>query len=492
MKSWLKYLLIIPFLTGCQLEELGDIVIKDVTDTEFEVSILQHGNEISPLTATITSYAKEEHTLKIIILGKYENELSYGDQSLSRSHNVPLIGLYPSYNNHIIVKAFDGSGREIASKHLELKTDSLNVTIPDIQINTHNEGRLGSRLTYIEYRAGTNTVPFIFDEYGEVRWYLKFPEQSLIRPAIVNNRFDFFCGDFGYPVIYHFDWLGKGDTVDLPTGYYMMHHDAHRHKNHLFYPADNEFILECDEVGNKIKEWNLKKIVMRYLPGGQELVIEGEDWLHVNSVFYDEIDETILISARQSLGVFKIDYHTGDIQWILNDTSFNWFTYPQLADRALRPLEGCELPMGQHSPVPLSGNRLLMLDNGYNGYETTGSGNGKVRGGKDYSRLVVYEINEENRTVHQTFQYGTEMEKSLYSKFAGNAGYDPETETYYGLFGTIDMDNQSSYQGRVIEVDESGSVLFDAQLTALKPGELFFRGEKIHLESLINENRIPE
>jgi arylsulfate sulfotransferase len=487
MSSRLIYLLIIPFLAGCQPEELGNVVIGDVTDTDFEVNIHPNENELSPLTAGITSYSKKEHTLNITIRGKYENDLSYATQLLSRSHELPLIGLYPSHNNIIIVKALDNEGRLIASEQLEWQTDSLGITLPDIRINTHDGLYPGSRLTFIEYRTGTKTLPLIFDEYGDLRWYLNFPEQSLIRPVIFNNSFDFFCGDFGYPQMYRLDCLGNGDTIPLPEGYQMMHHNVHRHNQHLFFPADKEYILETDETGRKIKDWNLNEILKRYLPGEQDLVIDGEDWLHVNSVFYDETDEALLISARQSLGVFKIDYHTGDIQWILNDTTFNWFNYPQLAELALKPADDCTLPMGQHSPVPLSGNRLLMLDNGYNGYERVENSNNKVRGGRGYSSLVVYEIFEEDRTVLQTFQYGSEMKNSLYSKFAGNAGYDPVSGTYYGLFGTIDTDNQGVYHGRVIETDLEGNVLFDAELTALNPGELFFRTEKINLGRLIND-----
>jgi len=485
MTKWFIYIIVPFFFLTCQKEENPDIDLKDITDTTFIATIKPHGNDNSPLTAIITTTGKEPHTLEIRILGKYDNDLTYIDKNLSRSHTVPLIGLYPDFDNTIFVKAVNSNNQTISTKRFQVKTDPVNVQIPNIEILAYDHEFLPGRLTFIEYRLGFTNVPFVFDEYGDVRWYLKYPDQSLIRPTLVKNKRYFYCGDFGYSVMYKFDWFGNIDTIDLPEGYNMLHHEVNRNNGHLFFPSDNHYILETDENGKKIKEWNLEEIVKRYLPANQQMVIEDKDWLHVNSVYYQEEDQSLVVSARQSLGVFKLDYSSGNILWILNDTSALWYSYPKLKNLALMPLEGCDLPIGQHSPVPLSGNRILMLDNGYDGYERINSEGGLTDGGKGYSRLVVYEINENNMTVSQDFEYGREQGEILYSKYAGNAGYDDIIGSYYGLFG--DIKPGSKAEGRVIEVDSDGILLFEARLTAGDSKQLFSRGEKIDLDLVINE-----
>ncbi len=110
------YLLILMLLSACLKEEDGEIAIRDVTETEFTAAIDGKGNHNSPLTAIITTVANEEHTLEVIIQGKYDNNLSYQYKILSRSHTLPLIGLYPDYNNTVFVKAFDSNHRQIGTK----------------------------------------------------------------------------------------------------------------------------------------------------------------------------------------------------------------------------------------------------------------------------------------------------------------------------------------------------------------------------------------
>ncbi len=485
------YFLVIILCLACQKEEDENIPVTDITDIEFIATVEPHGNNNSPLTAIINTTALAEHSLEIIIKGKFGNNLSYKDRNVSKSHEIPLIGLYPAYNNIIFVCAFDRDNKEIARVELEYQTDSIMVDIPEIEVIHYDSSALNGRLTFIEYRMGLYDIPFVFDEYGDVRWYLKYPDQSLIRPTVVKNTRDFYCGDLGYNVMHKFDWTGNVETFTLPDGYFMLHHEVYRYSDHLFFPSDKDFILECDEKGNKIKEWNLYEIVKSYLPVNQQLVVEGKDWLHINSVYYQQEDHSLVVSARQSLGVFKIDYNSGNIRWILNDTSLSWYSYPKLKDLALQAIEGCELPLGQHSPVPLSGNRILMFDNGYDGYERLNDEDGLTDGGKGYSRLVVYNISENTMTVSQDFQYGREQGKDLFSMYAGNAGFDQATSSYYALFGTITFTDTLAL-GRVIEVGTDGYLLFDARLTALDTRQFFSRGEKIDLDMIINGISNPD
>ena len=485
----LKYLSLLILLSSCQEEINQDVALKDVTDTEFIAELIENGNLISPLTATINTISRYEHTVQITIRGKQENDLTYTKRELSKTHNIPLIGLYPGYTNVVDIKAYNASNQLVASREFEFLTDSLNIRFPKIEILHFDSVRLKERLSFVEYRVGINNIPFIYDQYGDIRWCLVYPEQSLVRPTILTNTQEFFCGDFGYEVFYRYDWLGNGDTIALPAGFKQLHHDIHQYDDHLFFPADKDYVLECDTNGNLIRSWNLAEIFKRYLPANQDIVKDGKDWLHVNSVFYQEADNSLIISARQSAGIFKIDYASGNIRWILSDTTMLWYSYPALRKLALQPAPGCELPLGQHSPVALEKGRMLVLDNGYDGYERLDNQDGLISGGKGYSRLVVYRIDEQSMTAEQEFEYGRKQKRELFSRFAGSAGYDEKTDTYYGTFGNIVFQKGAPVTGRQIEVGSDGTLLFDARLTSLKTVEMFFRGEKINLNDVVNESK---
>jgi arylsulfate sulfotransferase len=250
--------------------------------------------------------------------------------------------------------------------------------------------------------------------------------------------------------------------------------------------VDDDFVMEIDANRNLVKAWNLAEIVKRYLPAEQDMVVEGEDWLHVNSVEYKEEDDALIISARQQFGVFKLDYTSGDIMWILNDTSSRWFSYPALKKLALIPEEGCELPLGQHTPVFIGEDEMLLMDNGYDGYGQSGDSGGLTDGGKGYSRLVIYKINEEEGRVTQEFQYGKERGRELYSKFAGNAGHLPSRDILFALFGNMVSEDGEHNTARYIEFDGNGSIIFEAMLESENASRFFFRASKIDMQMLIN------
>jgi len=81
------------------------------------------------------------------------------------------------------------------------------------------------------------------------------------------------------------------------------------------------------------------------------------------------------------------------------------------------------------------------------------------------------------------------QKRELFSRFAGSAGYDEKTDTYYGTFGNIVFQKGAPVTGRQIEVGSDGTLLFDARLTSLKTVEMFFRGEKINLNDVVNESK---
>jgi arylsulfate sulfotransferase len=179
------------------------------TVSGFSSRLMPHGNSSSPLTATIITTGAEAHFVELRVKGKRDNDLVYRDERLQKSHSVPLIGLYPGFENTVFVRILDAEGKLLDSFEHLVPTDSLDVRIPEISILHPGIIPAERKLIFIEFRTGIASVPFIFDEYGEVRWYLKFPDYSLVRPIMAENRMDFYCGDYGKKCMYWFDWLGN-------------------------------------------------------------------------------------------------------------------------------------------------------------------------------------------------------------------------------------------------------------------------------------------
>lgn len=481
MKYYTYILLLLILLSSCNHDYNNNIIEIPDTNIEFNARIKDHGNSTSPLTAIVLTYWDQNHSVEIIIKGKNNNDIRCKNNKLAKSHEIPLLGLYSNHNNTIYVKAYNTENKLVHTKVLNYQTDTLAVNFPEIKIQYLNKEKLGGRFTFVEFINGIYDLPFIFDEYGEIRWYLNFPEEKQVRPVIVRNHPDFYAGDYGDNQYFKYDWLGNEETLSLPEGYKMLHHDVYRHNKSIYFPADNNYILQCDDKGNRIKTWNLVDIVRRYLPDSETLVKEDKDWIHVNAVTYIPEENAILVSARQTLGIFKMDYNSGDIKWILNDTTLQWYKYPKLKNLGLIPQNGCEMPIGQHSPIILPNKNILVKDNGFNGYERNENEN--LIESKEYSRLVEYKIDETNKTVEQVFEYGRENGTNMFSKFGGSAGYDKNTNSFWALFGYIKSGNDQITTGRLVELDNDGNLLFDVKLRASNAYQYFFRSEKIFFDN---------
>jgi len=464
-----------------------------VTNLELSVTLTENPSGIAPLTAVInTSSTNSYHKVAITIKGKNDDDLHYEINHLKPSHRIPILGLYANHTNTIQFTAKNNLGKIISEKEFTVSTSPIGIlNLPSIEILTAN---LAERFTLVEYRTITNK-PFVFDLHGEIRWFLKF-EESGIQPIVSNNSPIIFIGDKNKPKYYKYNWLGEVlNEITIPNSEMTTHHSQFTHPNGGdIIPIDTEdaigsLICHFDESGNILKQWNMNEIVLNYLPENQDMMVIGKGWFHCNYARYDATDNSIILSGRRSIGVVKLDYNTGEIKWILGDPQKKWYQYQGLRDLALQPIGNTQLPLGQHSPIKLPNGNMLLLDNGWDGYDRKANEDGLINGGRQYSRLVEYTIDETAMTVTQVMQYGKEKGQELYSRVVGNTGYDLKVDSRYCLFGAIaynpNSNNVPNTEGRIIEVDNFGNLLFDAKLNTQVSSSLFYRSEKIDFESII-------
>ena len=164
----------------------------------------------------------------------------------------------------------------------------------------------------------------------------------------------------------------------------------------------------------------------------------GRNWAHINSVDYDETDDSIIISSRHQSAIIKIG-RDKKVKWILGSHE-GWKTPYQ--DKLLQPVDK------NGKPIKCEGSKCegdfdwtWTQHTGWKVRSELSKGdviyisafdNGDARGMEQpalpemkYSRAVVYKVDQKKMTVEQVWEYGKER---------GHAWYSPVTSLteYYG------------------------------------------------------------
>ena len=112
---------------------------------------------ISPLTAMILFETETEEEVYIKITDKDKNSTYENTFEKSKVHYIPIFGLYPDYNNEVIITCGNNT------KKINIKTDKLPEDLIPIQ-EENNTNNL--------YFITTDNYTYAIDNNNEVRWYL--------------------------------------------------------------------------------------------------------------------------------------------------------------------------------------------------------------------------------------------------------------------------------------------------------------------------------
>jgi len=97
-------------------------------------------------------------------------------ETYAKNLDIPVVGLYPNRTNEVVV-TLKFEGGEVTDTVM-ITTDKLPDYIPRIEINKLDRSKMeaGMHLCDIHYaKNGTyDSRPMIFDDNGEVRWYMDF------------------------------------------------------------------------------------------------------------------------------------------------------------------------------------------------------------------------------------------------------------------------------------------------------------------------------
>ncbi len=222
------------------------------------------------------------------------------------------------------------------------------------------------------------------------------------------------------------------------------------------YPAakiSHNVVQEIDVDNNVVFQWRILDHVP-IIDSYQDLKNPGS-YAHVNNVWFDDLDGTIIISCRNTCQVLKINRTTGEIIWRMGGKQ-NEFTFTNAIPEGM-PGYGDPAEFSvQHSVKRLANGNLTVFDNGYSDHSAP-EWNFK----RPYSRAAEYEIDEVHKTAKLVWQSRhTPTDIITYNggdvlRLAGG-----HTITTWG------NDNNASPRLAMTEANEEGNLATDVQLPA--------------------------
>ena len=190
------------------------------------------------------------------------------------------------------------------------------------------------------------------------------------------------------------------------------------------------------ETGEVLFEWrSLDHVALdeSYAKPGEDKDYPGLDYFHINSIDVDH-DGNLLVSARKTSAVYKIDRKTGEIIWRLGGKKSDFEMGP-----------GTRFAY-QHDARRLPDGTITIFDNGATVFE-----NGSPKAVEE-SRAIVLDLDEERMSATLVREY-THPDK-MHANASGNMQTLPNTNVFIGW-------------GRALafsEFSKDGELLFDARL----------------------------
>ena len=447
-----------------KLEDDFPTKLKDIDNAD----VIVNPYEISPLTALIIFKTEESVSPKVTIEG--DDELSTYEYTFDEGteHYLPIYGLYPDRDNTVVIEYGDVS-KEFTIATEALPDDFILPTSVDA-----NKDELSNDLYFFTPSSGGYTCAY--DVNGDVRWYLTINSiwevnrldnghMMLSTERLVNSPY-YMTG------LYEMDMLGKiYKEYSLPGGY---HHDYYEMPNGNLLVASDDFtsgdgtvedyIVELDrETGEVVKTFDLKD-VLNMEDGKSENWIEY-DWFHNNSVWYDEETNSITLSGRHQDAVINIDYDSGDLNWIIGDST-NWSEEYQ--KYFFTPVgDDFEWQWSQHAAMITPEGYVFIFDNGNNKSKNEDE---YVPAEGSYSRGVMYKIDTEEMTIEQVFEYGKERGSEFYSPYISDVDYLESEHYIIHSGGIVYVDGKNSNQPAGI----SGADRLVSDTVEYKDGEVIF------------------
>lgn len=460
------------------------------------VIINPYGN--SPLSGVVLFQTDQSIGGTITVLGKDEKDNITGEIEKGTKHLVPIYGLYPNATTKIKITLEDGT-----EKTVEAVTEKIDMNINDISVSMKDKTQYNyDELTLV---MGCTGALYALDSSGDVRWYFtdcgtlgvhKLANGHLMVPTKDTLKTSYYKSG-----LQEMDLTGRiYNEYAIPGG---MHHDFQEMSNgNLLVASDSpdfsqveDYVVEIDRNTGKVL-WSLdmSDLIDESDGASASLELDGtstEDWFHNNSIWYDEANDLLLLSARHKDAIFAVKKSTKELQWILGDPA-DW---KQIDKKYFFTPKGdnFEWFYAQHQVTMLDNGDIMLFDNGTARVKPSQISQKKT--GKDvYSRAVIYHIDTDTMTVSQVSEYGKERGASWYSDWisgvisldgskdrlwvtAGSNLYNKEKDSYD--YGPSSMFQKGMQFTTHIDSIVNGKLVYEIKLSGSTASSLTFRSLRL-------------
>ena len=429
----------------------------------------------APLTALAMFDTASEDTASVVVHGRTSDcDVSYEVSGSSTHHEVPIYGLYPGVDNSVTITS-GGS-----SKTISVRTDALPSGMESVE-RVAGSGS-GQQVGQLYVCQSPHTIAF--DNQGDIRWYvtdLATDSAYGFQLTDGDSKITYFRNELNNNVftsvgdeLVQMDWLGKVDTLVSSPGLQDDHDSCVVDDDTVLYisagMSNDARIMRLDLATGETTPWLVMSDVLD--PGVDPSYPTWDDLWHLNTVRYykdAEHGDYVLVSARNQSLVMKVRW-TGsavtadDVEWALTPTCTRDDAGQQeaLKGKYVRPADpddGFEWFFDQHdcNMVSYDGStmRVALFDNGI-----VRNNVGDPVNPDQYSRGVVYSIDEGSMTVTQEYSFGKGIpeERDLYSVVRGSCRVlGPERDAHVVACFPIYKDSWNA--STVVETDAANGVI---------------------------------
>ena len=467
----------------------------------------------NPLSANVAVNLPALGHIKLIVHTKPDGhtpDVEYTFKSVTREQVIPVLGLYPAYDNQVTLIYTDLQGNERGHSNITIHTESLEgLRLPKrIMVTVAKYDHMEPGMNFVNSPGideADTSIPYMIDADGYIRWVLdwtKHPDLKFIGIGCGLIRLkngNYMTGDGNHHKIVEVDIMGKlVNFWDMLSRGYTIHHAISETEDGKILATVskttaklasgkniriNDFIIKFDpKKGEIIKEWDLVNTLDSARYGITNIGAEVQNpmgqtdsnWAHNNGIL--EWGDNYLATARYQ-GIFKFNQN-GGLKWIISPHK-GWHTKyekyllsPLHADGTLitdpEVIAGTkngtdfEWAWGCHTAVPLPNGHIMVFDNGFGrNFEYD-----PLHHLKDfYSRGVEYEVNEDAHTVRQVWQYGKERGYTYFAPARSGVQYLKQTGNRLIFPGMGNILSNGEIGARITEIDpKTCEVVFEMEL----------------------------
>ena len=320
---------------------------------------------------------------------------------------IPVVGLYGRYKNTVIVTTESGDSKQFDIQIDKFKEQGFNEDGSIFDVVEVNDG--GNN----EFYFGTSsfgTATIAYDRFGEIRWWLDEVGYTKGMTMLQNGNMLLSSYTPGPDIqstggVVEIDMFGKVyHEYNIEGGY---HHDGYElpNGNLIILTTDvntnsmADYIVELDrKTGKIVNDWSIRKIVDEIDSNISSTYVT---WAWINSVYYDEPNNALILSLRNCNSVISLDYTTKKINCILVDKKY----WSDKFNDLLLTVVGSDFSytQGQHS-VKFEDGILSLFDNGYDAYREQTKTCASLKNNASYAKK--YKIDAQNKTAELIWKYG--------------------------------------------------------------------------------------